>query len=269
MAADNGLSSSRTPSLTWQSPKKCIMIMKKTVTLMGRMFTAAVMLFMSQNMMATAFTNVYVKADVATSGAGTVYITSDDPAPTAGSVEGETTEAQFTTGSDGDYSWTDADGTAHKNSRYWAVVHVTPAAGYTCVGLVKAIHDSGVYADADYYTGYDAANTAPTDADKDAPIKSVSESGMKVNVNWNGTYSEITNSNNFSNAEEARTAAKASPFPETPTQIFAIFTSADGVGKVVAEKVSVDGPAFNVAGQRVGDSYKGIVIRNGKKVIRK
>ena len=65
-------------------------------------------------------------------------------------------------------------------------------------------------------------------------------------VNFNGKY-EI-NSNN---------------------QIYSIngATSA-GVKNITVDK-NVDAPAYNVAGQRVNDAYKGIVVKNGKKYLNK
>ena len=40
-----------------------------------------------------------------------------------------------------------------------------------------------------------------------------------------------------------------------------------GISKVENLKVAQDGKCFNLAGQQVGKNYKGIVIKNGKKVI--
>lgn len=40
----------------------------------------------------------------------------------------------------------------------------------------------------------------------------------------------------------------------------------DGVEHVAAEKV-LDNALYNLAGQRVSDSYKGLVVKKGKKVI--
>lgn len=42
-----------------------------------------------------------------------------------------------------------------------------------------------------------------------------------------------------------------------------------GINSPAAYKSQADGPAYNIAGMRVGDDYKGIVIVNGKKYIRK
>ena len=40
-----------------------------------------------------------------------------------------------------------------------------------------------------------------------------------------------------------------------------------GISKVENLKVAQDGKCFNLAGQQVGKNYKGLVIKNGKKVI--
>ena len=45
---------------------------------------------------------------------------------------------------------------------------------------------------------------------------------------------------------------------------------ATGVHQVTGETPSVkDQPVYNLNGQKVGAAYKGIVIRNGKKIINK
>lgn len=41
------------------------------------------------------------------------------------------------------------------------------------------------------------------------------------------------------------------------------------ISGVAAEKASIEAPAFNLAGQKVGNEYKGLVVKNGKKVVRK
>ena len=42
-----------------------------------------------------------------------------------------------------------------------------------------------------------------------------------------------------------------------------------GINGVTSTGVKKDGRVFNLAGQQVGDDYKGIVIVNGKKIVRK
>jgi hypothetical protein len=48
-----------------------------------------------------------------------------------------------------------------------------------------------------------------------------------------------------------------------------LFDIPTGIVGVTNDAASADGPIFNLAGQRVGSSYKGIVIQNGKKVLKK
>ena len=43
----------------------------------------------------------------------------------------------------------------------------------------------------------------------------------------------------------------------------------DGIGSIENGKLNIETSAFNLAGQRVGNDYKGLVIINGKKVLRK
>ena len=42
----------------------------------------------------------------------------------------------------------------------------------------------------------------------------------------------------------------------------------DGIKSVQGSQFNVNGETYNPAGQRVGNDYKGIVIRNGKKLVK-
>lgn len=46
-----------------------------------------------------------------------------------------------------------------------------------------------------------------------------------------------------------------------------VTTTATGISKVENLKVAKDGKSFNLAGQQVGKNYKGVVIKNGKKMV--
>lgn len=46
-----------------------------------------------------------------------------------------------------------------------------------------------------------------------------------------------------------------------------VTTTATGISKVENLKVAQDGKCFNLAGQQVGKNYKGVVIKNGKKMV--
>lgn len=245
---------------------------------------ALFMLLLSQNMMATGFTNVYAHAEVSETGAGEIYITSDDPEPTLGSEPGESTEAQFTTGTDGDQEWDDTQGSHQKLTIYWGTVFVAPTPGYKCLGLVKEIYDAiEDYTDDDFLRG----KIADDNGDKNKLIKwndtdnSIIEAlcnpekGVKVNMNFAGELTELTNSNNFSDAELARDAARAQGFDADPNVIFYALMVEDegydpaGVKDVKVVPVSVKKESYDLAGRRVNKSQKGIVINNGKKFLNK
>ena len=172
-----------------------------------------------------AFTNVYARAECYPSGAGEVYIVSDDPEPMLRADTAQTIEAQFTTGSDGSYK---------SNTRYWATLQVIPAEGYTCIGVVNQLRADGNYTNSDYYVGKPVDDSSPDDSHKNQLIKYneddnhmmealVSEEvgGVTVNVNTMNTLQEVSNSKNFDNPdkiEKARMAARenVSAWPQEP-----------------------------------------------------
>ena len=49
-----------------------------------------------------------------------------------------------------------------------------------------------------------------------------------------------------------------------PTELTATTT---GIARLQAEEAEEDAPLYNIAGQRVDKSYKGIVIKKGKKYV--
>lgn len=54
----------------------------------------------------------------------------------------------------------------------------------------------------------------------------------------------------------------------TNSSIYSLNGVDSGVDNITVDK-NVDAPAYNVAGQRVNDAYKGIVVKNGKKYLNK
>ena len=46
-----------------------------------------------------------------------------------------------------------------------------------------------------------------------------------------------------------------------------VTTTPTGISKVENLEVAKDGKCFNLAGQQVGKNYKGVVIKNGKKMV--
>lgn len=54
----------------------------------------------------------------------------------------------------------------------------------------------------------------------------------------------------------------------TYSSVYSLNGVVSGVDNITVDK-NVDAPAYNVAGQRVNDAYKGIVVKNGKKYLNK
>ena len=58
-------------------------------------------------------------------------------------------------------------------------------------------------------------------------------------------------------------------FPQiTYSSVYSLNGVVSGVANITVDE-NVDAPAYNVAGQRVNDAYKGIVVKNGKKYLNK
>ena len=253
---------------------------------------AALALLVSQGMMATGFTNIYAHAEVSDTGAGEIYITSDDPEPTLEAERGEEVETQYTTGTDGDQEWTDESGTKHKVTIFWATVTVAPAAGYKCLGLVKELYDDiEDYTDDDFIRGM-AANESGDDKksqlikwnDKDNHMIEAlcnPEVGVKTNMNFMGELPQLTNSNNFQDADgvpaadQARNAARDMGFDTDPNVTFYALMVPDeggdpnGIEGIKAEPVKVNVKSFDLSGRRVSKTQKGIIIVDGKKLLNK
>lgn len=76
--------------------------------------------------------------------------------------------------------------------------------------------------------------------------------------------------------EGMKIPAKCGYLEVAPAAAHAIFYSlgditgnTTGIADVKAETVKADAQMYNLAGQKVGKGYKGIVIKNGKKMIQK
>ena len=48
-----------------------------------------------------------------------------------------------------------------------------------------------------------------------------------------------------------------------------VIDATTGISKITTTTNTADAPLYNLAGQRVDSNYKGVVIQNGKKVVRK
>ena len=52
-------------------------------------------------------------------------------------------------------------------------------------------------------------------------------------------------------------------------QIYRLVQGSNGISNAIVDEKPADNRMFNLAGQQVGDDYKGIVIQNGKKFMKK
>jgi hypothetical protein len=77
---------------------------------------------------------------------------------------------------------------------------------------------------------------------------------------------------NFSDPDNEDWATKAASAMETTMNVTAMYLAVDepttGINKIPVKVVN-NGVRYNLAGQKVDKSYKGIVIENGKKFIQK
>lgn len=126
--------------------------MKKIVSLM-----AMIAISLAANAVRPySLTNIWAEVEAYPTGAGKVYITSNDAKPLSESGWGETSESHFTIGKSGETTHYNAvNGTfePYYIPRFYGIIQVAPEAGYDCVGLVKRIDESGSYSDEDYYYG--------------------------------------------------------------------------------------------------------------------
>ncbi len=93
------------------------------------------------------------------------------------------------------------------------------------------------------------------------------------NVVWNNIHENVgqePNTNNYTITDQAGSKTIRLARSKASTNVFItkiVITrgGADGISTVSA--VAQDAPAFNIAGQKVAAGFKGIVIKNGKKVV--
>jgi arabinogalactan endo-1,4-beta-galactosidase len=100
------------------------------------------------------------------------------------------------------------------------------------------------------------------------------EAGNGDNVNWDTKEGLVINSwlnrglwwSTSSNGHWPITSGGNATYSLIKTFLNEKYTA---IEKVQVETTATEGPSYNFAGQRVSDSYKGIVVRNGKKVLKK
>lgn len=109
----------------------------------------------------------------------------------------------------------------------------------------------------------DYAYTVGDDSEADYKFYALSQKNGKVGFYW-----MANNGGRFQN-EPFKAYLPIKQTSLTTTSANALFFDiTDGLKNVVIEGENVAQPSYNLAGQKVNDSYKGVVIANGKKVVR-
>lgn len=219
--------------------------MKKIVSLM-----AMIAISLAANAVRPySLTNIWAEVEAYPTGAGKVYITSNDAKPLSESGWGETSESHFTIGKSGEtthYNVVNGTFEPYYIPRFYGIIQVAPEDGYDCVGLVKRIDESGSYSDEDYYYGGPAtynkiadlhAYDRPMDATYEK-IGFVGENGMDVDMNSgrDGKYEtqDILTEEEKKEIETLEVGeedyyyyhdrvVERGPWPAEPTKIYALF----------------------------------------------
>ncbi len=247
--------------------------MKKIFTL-----TAAVFAFALSASAVTPFKNLYAEATVVPSEAGLVYLetkpehmakeVSEDYDVTAilKATIGENGSQDQYTGAPG-YQL-DASGTL---GNYEAKIYIEPAEGYEFVCLSNVIKEDGVYAADNCYQSHTGTQTSDFAFSWEYAI---GEANL-ININ-SAARGEDANSDN-GGIEAAFAKDNWSETPDTKMYVIMrkvgedlpMFDSslADGINSVL--RPVEDGRAYTISGQVATDATKGIIIKNGKKFIKK
>ena len=246
--------------------------MKKLFTLIAMLLTAHVA------MAITYMTNVWAEVQAYPTGAGKVYVTSNDLNPLMETGWGDVSASKFTiavNGSTDHYRMENGIFVPYGIPCYYGIVQADGGDDYDCVGLVKKICEDGKYTDEDYYQG------GPAVYDKE-PVLNISlnrQDGKYIrniaHVGMDGVYVDMNSGSEGKKYEDQiviteddyqsiqasmseeefywllrdKTAAEGA-WPEQPTKIYALFE----------KKVSVEMPA---EGQMIFSSDKNLKIQEG------
>lgn len=243
------------------------------------------------------YTNVYAHVESVPTGAADVYLIGGDPNDgntmdpyeTMPSVPGPYSEIMYTTRNSGSYTYTDKSGKQVTVDRYWLTVQLDEADeyeqnGYVFKGLTDVYRANGAYEDLDFYTGLELKdennNTVSSNPLIRDTVNTDDEGTMTFTININkagtlkglATVADYKDNDSETADEQARNAARDKGGFDQPIVVCAVYvkSKSTGINDIRADKTAdPDAPIYNAAGQRVGKSYKGLVIKNGKKYVQR
>ena len=241
---------------------------------MKKILMMAAMLSVSYAAMAaTAMANIWAEVEAYPTGAGKVYMTSDDAKPFYESGWGDRSDSKFTIVTSGDsfyYTVKNGDFVQYSIPRFMGTVEVEADEDYDCVGLVKTIREDGNYANDDYYEGgvptYDRSPTVTRSTNEYGKRITFVEKATAVDMNSGregAKYAAQTVIDGDEN-DKARTEMSAEDYywfvhnatvekgtwPSEPTKIYALFE----------KKVTVD---MDKSGQMIFSSAANLKIQKG------
>ncbi len=251
--------------------------MKKIFTL-----TAAVFAFALSASATTPFKNLYVEAEIVPSEAGLIYLDSkndeDRAVQKAVSDDYDTTVfLKGTFGENGDATqWTGNEGYQADASgnlgNYEANLIIEPAEGYEFVCVSNQIKEDGAYEPSICYQSHTGTGTADFKFSWEYAM-----SGEVQNlVNINSEAREVDGQSDGIGREGTFALDNWSETPDTKLYVImrkvgettpSFSAGATGINSVL--RPVEDGRAYTISGQVATDATKGIIIKNGKKLIKK
>ena len=245
--------------------------------LMKKFLSLIVVLVACLSANATPYKALYAEAAAAPSAGGVVYLSpkSEEDAGFVAAQSEDWDETVFIKWVGGENS----DGANYPGCTggiglYEVLVLAEPNPGYEVVCIANTIKEDGVYTEADCYAAIHG-NSAQ-DFSFDFDYSTIEKEGVKINVN-NVDHPQDGHSDSGPKREEVfenfNTYVSATP----DTYVYVIFRKVGDEfpmfvsGETSIRETTVDsekeGVTYNIAGQQVGKIYKGVVIKNGKKVI--
>jgi hypothetical protein len=251
---------------------------------MKKLFTFISLVLFAANVFAnTPYKNLYAEAEVTPAAAGTVYLDAKDDGDREFVKEMSpdyVDKAIFkaTLGENGGGDDGEADGYRGKRGTYETKLYVDPADGYefVCLSSVDKSDDpNAVYTYAECYKPFSGGSQQ--DRVYDWNLYANAGDGILININ-NEDHPQDGDSNEGPKREECFSSGVWNDTPDS--YIYVIFRKtgeeypklvageANAISSVVT-KDNTKAPIYNIAGQKIAAEVKGIIIRNGRKVLNK
>lgn len=227
---------------------------------------------------ATPFKALYVEVAAAPEGAGVVYVNpkSEEDAGYVYDQSEDWDETAFMKWVGGENSdGADYIGCSGHIGLFEVLILAQPEAGYEFVCLSNKVKEDGIYTEDDCYAvihGESAAEGFTFDFD----YTGIDKEGVKISVN-NAEHPQDGHSSDGPSRDDVYLEFPQYMSDTPDTYVYAIFRKVgetlpkfEGSTNIRNTKADVENsPIYNILGQPVSQTYKGIAIRNGKKIYMK